>query len=150
MVHFDDSSSDAGGLQWFHDPTCRVSYNRLYFDNGSVAQITPSMEQAAWHAGVCRPSGELLKYRGANSAFYGLSIAANNNDTVTPKQLKSLITDCVSIFKFHGWKKTETWRITGHDNEAWPRGRKVDPTGTRPNHPVLSVPVLRNMVEAVL
>lgn len=150
MIHFDDSSSDASGLQWFHDPACHVSYNRLYFDDGTVAQITPTMECAAWHAGVCRPSATNLPYKGANSAFYGLAIAADNDDVVTPKQLKSLAADCVAIFKYHGWSKDELYRITGHDAEAWPRGRKVDPTGTIPTKPVLRVEDLRKVVSVSL
>jgi len=150
LIHFDASSSDTGSLQWFRDPACRVSYNRLYFDDGSVAQITPTMINAAWHAGVCKPSSPLLKYTSGNSAFYGLSIAANNNDVVTAKQLESLASDCVAIFKYHGWTNAELWRITGHESECFPRGRKIDPTGTRPDKPVLNIKILRDMVSSAL
>jgi len=150
LLHFDDSSNDVSSLQWFRDPKCRVSYNRLYFDDGKVAQITSSMEQCAWHAGKCRPSNDNFTYKGANSAFYGLAIAADDNDVVTPKQLASLAADCVAVFQFHGWTKKDLWRITGHDAEAWTRGRKVDPTGTNPHEPVLRVQAVRDLVEQKL
>jgi hypothetical protein len=61
-------------VEWFTDPECHVSYNRLYLDDGSVVQITPTMECAAWHAGVCIDAI-------ANRHYYGLAAAT---DTRTP------------------------------------------------------------------
>ena len=150
MLHFDDSSSDESGLEWFSDPTCAVSYNRLYDKDGSIAQITPTMEQAAYHAGVCRPSSSLFTYKYPNSFFYGLAISANNNEVVTPLQQASLVEDIEAIFTFHQWSKNDLWRITGHSNEAWPRGRKVDPIGTHPNKPVMDPAVIRVEVGKLL
>lgn len=149
MCHFDDSSNDASSLEWFSDPTCHVSYNRLYDKDGSVNQITPTMEQCAYHAGVCRPSNNNLKYVYPNSFFYGLAISANEKETVTDAQFASLVKDCATIFIFHKWSISEIWRITGHAAEAWPRGRKCDPEGL-PGHIVMSTQSVRDAVSKAL
>lgn len=54
---------------------------------------------------------------------------------------------CYALFQHHGWSlKDDLWRLTGHDSECWPRGRKHDPTGSDPNRPVLSVSELRDLL----
>lgn len=148
MVHFDDSSEDRWAVAWFKDPLCKVSYNRLYLDDGATVQITPSMEQAAYHAGVCRT-------KLANSFFYGLAIATNVRVPVKPPQLEALTDDAVRIFRHHGWPAGDvTRRIRGHDEEACFKdgrlGRKIDPTGLDPAHPILDVRALRETVVARL
>src|SRR5262245_2136016 len=55
MLHYDDSSSDAGAVAWFTDPECQVSYNYLVLDDGSYVPIVPEGKRA-WHAGVCKTS----------------------------------------------------------------------------------------------
>jgi hypothetical protein len=42
-------------------------------------------------------------------------------------------------FEREGWPLSELWRITGHVDEAWPRGRKSDPRGPSPTNPIFSV-----------
>lgn len=129
MLHYDASGSDAGAVQWLtKDPACRVSYNVLVLDNGSLVYVTPQ-DARAWHAGVCRPSNPLLKYTDANSAFYGLSIAAKPGDAITPVQRNVVIGQIKAWFGKEKWPLSETWRITSHHLEAWPRGRKMDITG---------------------
>lgn len=158
MYHFDDSSSDESGEEWFHDPTCHVSYNRLYLDNGDVVQITPTMEHAAWHAGVCRTAN-------ANRFYYGLAIAANERTPVTPKQFESIAHDSAALFLLNHWAIADiTRRTTGHEDEAtWDKtnapktparwgklGRKVDPTGLHADRPILSTLALRHRVLELL
>ena len=92
--------------------------------------VTPE-EARAWHAGVCTPSSTQLKYADANSALYGLAIAANGSDTVTPAQLAAAVAICRRLFEKNGWPLTDGWRITSHSAEAAPRGRKVDCEGQR-------------------
>lgn len=127
MLHYDGSASDAGAVGWLlFDPRCKVSYNWLVLDDGTVRDIAP-MDARAWHAGVCRPSNLYLQYQDANSAFYGIAIAAKPGDKVTTAQQAMVEQLCYAIMKRKGW--TESWRITTHHAEAWPRGRKTDPTG---------------------
>ncbi len=146
MLHYDGSASDAGALAWLtQDPRCRVSYNWLVRDQGLVVPIAPDGARA-WHAGRCRSSDpERLPYRDANSAFWGVAIAARPGDRATEAQLAAVIRLCREILKTQGWQG-ETWRIVGHDTECWPRGRKIDPTGPDPSHPVLSVALVRREV----
>lgn len=148
-LHYDDSASDAGAQAWLtKDPRCHVSYNVLILDDGSRVEVTP-MDARAWHAGVCRPSDPRLTYRDANSAFYGIALAVDGDDTVTEAALLSLVGLCATLFRLEGWDLVrEGWRIVGHDTEAWPRGRKIDPTGPDKAHPVLSVARVRDLVAA--
>lgn len=157
MVHFDDSASDRSGEGWFKDPDCKFGYNRYYLDNGDVVQLTPSMAEAAYHAGPCAT-------RNANSHYYGLAIAAKDGDTVTPKQLDTLVADILRILAFHDEWGAEpadrVARVVGHEEQAvftkkdyptkpekWGKlGRKCDPTGTRADRPVLAPSALRDVL----
>ena len=126
MWHYDGSASDVGAVAWLRDdPRCKVSYHKLILDDGLVIQIAPD-DMRAWHAGICRPSDTRLRYRDANSALYGLCLAAKPGDTMTEAQKGSLLRETVALFQKHGWPLSETWRLTDHASEAWPRGRKVD------------------------
>lgn len=147
MLHYDASASDAGAVEWLlHDPRCKVSYNYLILDNANIVEIAP-MTARAWHAGVCKSSDSRLPYKDANSAFYGVAIAATDGDVATEVQVRSVVAICRTFFKSHGWHyATDVWRIVGHETEAWPRGRKHDPTGSNPKHPVLSVLAVRGMM----
>ncbi|HEY4100086.1 MAG TPA: N-acetylmuramoyl-L-alanine amidase [Gemmatimonadales bacterium] len=145
MLHYDDSGSDAGALEWLtKDPRCEVSYNVLVLDDGQAYEIAP-LEQRAWHAGVCHPSDSArLSYQDANSAFYGIAIAAKDGETAKLLQFRSVVELCRQLAAQHAWDLAkEPWRITGHADEAWPRGRKIDPTGSNPLRPVLSLEAVR-------
>jgi N-acetyl-anhydromuramyl-L-alanine amidase AmpD len=147
MLHYDGSTSDAGAVQWLlRDSRCKVSYNWLVLDSGEVVEIAPP-DARAWHAGVCRPSHPTLRYRDANSAFYGLSLAATVGQTATSEAKAAIVDLCRVLFIRHGWDpEREGWRIVGHETEAWPRGRKIDPTGPNPSHPVLEVEEVRELL----
>lgn len=138
-LHFDASTSDAGGISWLKSPKCRVSYNWAVRDNGEVVPIAPE-NRRAYHAGVCRPSIPELVYTDANSAFYGIALTATSGDTVTQAAYDAIVVLCKRLYAKHGW--TEPWRITGHSAEAWPRGRKSDPEG-QGRTPVISVAAVR-------
>ena len=120
-----------------------MSYNLLAMDDGRVFEIAP-LNTRAWHAGVCRPSVPQLRYMDGNTAFYGVAIAAKDGEVVTPLQFAAIVASCKELASRHGWDlAAQPWRITGHDAEAWPRGRKIDPTGSNPRRPVLSVAAVR-------
>lgn len=147
MLHYDASRSDTGAVAWLtRDPACKVSYHWLVTDDGEAHIIAPHGRRA-WHAGVCRSSDPArLPYRDANSAFYGLAIAATAGDEASDEQLArvlQLVRDC---FVRQRWPMSETWRVVGHSTEAWPRGRKTDPEGPDPLHPVLDVALVRRLI----
>lgn len=127
MLHWDGSFSDRGALLWLlSDPRCRVSYNWLVLDDGTVRDIAPPRARA-WHAGDCRTSDPArLPYRDANSAFYSIAAAAKPGDTITPKQFRAIADLTRACFDAERWPLTDTWRVTDHSREAWPRGRKHD------------------------
>lgn len=145
LLHFDASASDAGAIAWFKDSRCFVSYHFLIKDDGSYVEIAPKGSRA-WHAGRCRPSNDLLDYKDANSAFVGLAVATNQHASSTYLQALTVAWLTWQQFVQHGWPTNETWRIVGHESEAWPRGRKIDPTGTDRKRPILSVEGIRNLV----
>ena len=157
MIHFDDSSSDESAWRWFTDPACKVSYNRLYLDNGDVVSIADD-DHAAWHAGACLTAN-------ANSSFYGQSAATDAKTPVTKKQLESMIEDTARIFRFHKWPMSDVpKRIRGHDEEAiftranapkrpdlWGKlGRKVDPTGLLPGKKIIDLESYKAVVVLLL
>jgi len=149
MLHFDASASDEGAMAWFQDPRCRVSYNYLVLDDGSYVEIAP-LDARAWHAGVCRPSRDDLTYRDANSAFYGIAAATNLKRSVTGLQLLTIAYLVRKLFQKNNWNPLDVWRIVGHSDECWPRGRKVDPVGLDPDRPILSVEAVRNLAPMIV
>jgi N-acetyl-anhydromuramyl-L-alanine amidase AmpD len=155
MVHYDGSSSDHGGLAWFADPKCEVSYQVGALDDGRWAQIAPDSARA-WHAGACRTSDpKRLSYRDANSAFYAIAALTDETHQVTVAQMLTIAWKIRTWFRAEGWKPEETWRIVGHDTEAvfergharaGQRGRKIDPTGPNPKNPILAIEDIRYLV----
>lgn len=146
MIHYDGSGTDRAALQWFSDPRCKVSYHYLVFDDGTWAAIAP-FDTRAWHAGVCRSSDpDRLPYGDANSALVGIAAATNDPVQVTAPQMVTVAWLTWLAFNQLGWDVRETWRIVGHDTEAWPRRRKIDPTGSEPRNPVLAVQDVRTLV----
>jgi len=148
MVHFDGSVTDAGAMGWFAHPECKVSYQFLVLDDGSYVRVAPDAARA-WHAGRCRPSSEQLGYTDANSAFYGVAAATNGRVDVTPLQALTVAWITRLYFKKHDWPVTDLWRIVGHESEAWPRGRKSDPSGGLGLNPILAVNDVRQLMPRI-
>lgn len=146
MLHY-SAGSYAGTLAWCRDPRAQVSYNWLISNDGKMSVIAPPSERA-WHAGVCRPSHAKLRYHDANSAFYGIALALSAGMEASPLAYRMVTSACAGLFLKHGWPLSETWRIVGHNEECWPRGRKVDPTGPDPAKPVLDINRVRQMLGA--
>lgn len=148
MLHFDASSSDKSGVDWFLHPDCTVGYNWYILDDGSYYEIVP-FDKAAYHAGACKPSNSALRYNSANAAFIGIAIAAKDGEQATIAQVHTAA--FLTRVAFHRLKfnPEETWRITGHEDEAWTRGRRADPTGSNPKQPVLSKQAIRDLVRTM-
>jgi hypothetical protein len=165
MLHYDDSSRDDWSLAWFKDPQCNNGYTWLVLDDGRLIELAdPAMRTP--HAGPC------LVPR-ANSVFYGISAATNGLVPGTPEQLRTIVRACAALFRYHGWIGSHVGtRIVGHDEQAiwtpeqtalqgipghrarwlWGQlGRKVDPTGTRPDGVrIIDVSRVRARVRALL
>ena len=146
MLHYDDSSRDDWAVEWFSDPRCTNGYTWLVLDDGRVVELADPAYRTP-HAGACRTPR-------ANSVFYGIAAATNGVTLATGPQLASIVNLCAAVALFEGWAP---WaldcRIVGHDSEAiwtaadtpdrkrWGKpGRKVDPTGIRPDGaPIIGV-----------
>ena len=153
MLHYDDSSSDREALEWFHDPRCSNGYTWLVLDDGRVVELAdPGMRTP--HAGACLTPM-------ANSRFYGIAAATNGSVCATAGQVSTIVRLCSAIARFHKWADPV---LVGHDEQAvwtaeytarrslWGKvGRKVDPTGRRPDGaPVLDVRAVKQQVTARL
>jgi len=145
MLHYDASVSDASSVAWLAGPDIKVSYNWIVTDAGNIIPIAPETARA-WHAGACQSPDSRLKYRDANSVFYGLSIAATKGDVATLDAKRSILAICRTVFLKHDWPYDEAWRIVSHRAHAWPRGRKNDPEGPDLARPVLSTNEIRGML----
>jgi N-acetyl-anhydromuramyl-L-alanine amidase AmpD len=157
MLHYDDSSRDDWAVEWFHDPRCTNGYTWLVLDDGRVVELAdPAMRTP--HAGACLTPM-------ANSAYYGVAAATNGLVLATDAQIASIVRICAAVVRHHHWdlEPLET-RIVGHDAQAiWTAsytqrrelwgtlGRKVDPTGQRPDgRPIIDVAALRRRVANAL
>lgn len=160
MVHFDGSSRDAGGVSWFRDRRAwNVGYSYYVLDDGSYHTMGPkgvpwaeSSEYRVYHAGICRPSAafrERAPYHDANSAFVGISAAATDGDDQDPVVELAIATLARRVLERAGLDPFEIWRVTGHEDEAWPRGRKHDPTGLDPTKPVVDMRAVRHLIPAL-
>jgi hypothetical protein len=104
----------------------------------------------------------------ANSFYYGIAAATNGFVLATEPQLAAIIRLCVAVFRHHRWSSESLdelrRRLAGHDEQAiWtaaytPRkelwghvGRKVDPTGQRPDgRPVIDLADMRRRIQEAL
>ncbi|MDB4874268.1 MAG: hypothetical protein JWM41_714 [Gemmatimonadetes bacterium] len=140
MLHYDDSSRDDWAVEWFSDPRCTNGYTWLVLDDGRVVELADPAHRTP-HAGACKTPM-------ANSVFYGIAAATNGLVPATDRQLASIAAICVALMRHHRWTLPSVPHgIAGHDEQAiWTpaytsqralwgtTGRKVDPTGQRPDH----------------
>lgn len=165
MLHYDGSTgADKWAVEWFLDPRCKVSYDRLYTDDGKAVDILGGdVEWAAYHAGVCllEPdlptltlSGTSFRYGNANAGYLGYSITTGPGHPATLAQVNALLYDCAATFVHFGWGPADVARrLVTHSSRAvlnpkdnpgivktrWGKlGRKEDPIGPDAAHPVLA------------
>ena len=155
MLHYDASRNDEAALAWFADSRCKVSYHFLVLDDGSYGEIAP-IDTRAWHAGYCASSDpERLPYKDANSAFIGIAAATSGEVGATLAQTFTVAWLARKVFDLYSWDPSEAWRVVTHASEAvYPpghpkagqRGRKIDPVGPLPRHPILNPESVRFLV----
>jgi N-acetyl-anhydromuramyl-L-alanine amidase AmpD len=156
MLHYDDSSRDDWAVEWFHDPRCTNGYTWLVLDDGRVVELAdPAMRTP--HAGACTTPK-------ANSVYYGIAAATNRLVPVTAPQLASIVALCLGLVRHHHWAiESLDDRLVGHDEQAvwtpqyttrrelWGRtGRKVDPTGLRPDgRPIIDLAEVKRRIASL-
>ena len=159
MLHYDDSSRDDWALDWFADTRCTNGYTWVVLDDGRIVELAdPGMRTP--HAGACLTPL-------ANSYFYGIAATTNGLVPATNAQLSAIAQLAAALCTHHRWWPTTRSlreRLVGHDAQAiWTRsstnnpalwgrtGRKVDPTGTRPDgQPVIDLVAIRQRVAELL
>jgi N-acetylmuramoyl-L-alanine amidase len=143
MLHYPECDF-VTAVNYCCDASSKVSYNAIIAPDGAAIEIVPR-DRRAWHAGVCRPSQSSRSYEDANSAFYGIAIAGGPEfGPPTDAQEQTLNSILWDLFEAYQWPVCEWYRIVGHDTEAYPRGRKIDPTGHNPGKPWLSLQGVRD------
>lgn len=150
MLHYSEGSF-RGTAEWCRTGKPKnpnpVSYNALVGPAGQRDVIVP-WHLRAWHGGKCRPSDPArMPYTDANSAFEGIALSGGPQfGPPTPRQIAAVVLLIRERFAANGWDRRETWRISSHDAEAWPRGRKSDITGPNKAKPWLDLTHIRNEV----
>jgi N-acetyl-anhydromuramyl-L-alanine amidase AmpD len=154
MLHYDASYSHKGSVAWLASADVTVSYNWIVMDTGNIIPFAP-YNKRAWHAGCCKSDDPRLLYRDANSAFYGVSIAATEGDVATKAQKQNVADLCQTLMMRHRWTLAEIWRIVSHRSQAvyckghskaGQRGRKSDPEGPNLARPVMNTNEIKGMV----
>ena len=142
MVHF-TRGTYAVDAAYCREPSSKVSYNLLIGRDGETDLIVP-WDRRAWHAGRCRPSQTSRSYEDANSAFYGIALTGGPELAPPTDAQELMLNEALwDRFEAHQWSVAEWWRVQGHESEAYPRGRKDDPTGPDPHNPWLSMDGVR-------
>lgn len=178
MLHYDGSTgADKWAIEWFLDPRCKVSYDRLYTDDGAAVDILGGdVEWAAYHAGICLVEPGLpvrtlsdfpsFRYGDANAGYLGYSITTGPGHPATLAQVNALQYDVAATFLHFGWTSGDVGRrLVAHSAKAilnprdnpgivktrWGKlGRKEDPIGPDAAHPVLAFEAFGESIAMIL
>ena len=133
-VHW-TGGSFAGTLDWIGRRTYQgtriyASYHAVFGPDGEVAYPVP-LERAAYSVGRSRADDPRFTWTAAgNSATENVALAGAPPVPPTDTQRALLVCWLAWRMAEHGWSPEEVWRIRGHDQLAWPRGRKPDTHGS--------------------
>lgn len=132
--------SFASTVDWCTRPESQVSYHEAIARDGQVAHLV-AVDRAAWSVGRSRPPAPWSDITG-NSSTYNIALAGGPSVPPTAAQLYAVIVRTQAVFRHFGWPLTDRFRVTGHHEWAWPRGRKTDPVG-HPDAPWLDLDAIR-------
>ena len=121
VLHATGSSSMAGTIRWFKDPTSKVSSHYVIDKNGKVVQMV-DLNNIAWHAGKSIFKGQ----QNVNGFSVGIELV-NSNDGKEPyprEQVNACLTICNALISCYELDRTD---IVRHKDIA--PGRKSDPNG---------------------
>jgi N-acetyl-anhydromuramyl-L-alanine amidase AmpD len=135
--------SYASALDWCQRREAKVSYHQIIAPNGEAAVLVDP-ERSAWAVGVSR-APDPFRGQAGNSMTYNLALAGGPPRAPTAEAITTLVQRIREVFAYYDWPRTDRYRITGHNEWAWPRGRKVDPVGS-PSSPWLDLDAIRTAV----
>lgn len=153
VIHYTSGRALMSTVRWLQNPKSSASVHIVIGRDGAVVQMVP-FDVKAWHAGSSTLNGKqgcngftigielcnfgLLEYR--NGMYFSsagttlpesdvVSAAhkftpgkAQHWEKYTAEQIKVCVSVCETICKEYGIKT-----IVGHDDVAYPKGRKIDP-----------------------
>jgi N-acetyl-anhydromuramyl-L-alanine amidase AmpD len=106
-----------------------ASYHMLIGPRGEIAYPV-AWDRAAYSLGVSRAHDARFTWtRAGNSAAENFALAGAPPRKPTPIQVELLVEALAERMRARGFGADDTWRIVGHDEVAWARGRKSDPQG---------------------
>jgi len=115
-------------LNWCQRVESQVSYHEIIGPRGELATLV-SPERAAWAVGRSVAPPPWHGQTTGNAMTYNIALSGAPPTKPTADQLQRLTERLVAAFGHFGWSLKDGWRITGHHQWAWPRGRKADPQG---------------------
>lgn len=104
----------------YDGPRVQCSTHFFIARDGTIYQFVP-MQFIAWHAGLSKWDG----LEDLNSCSFGIENAGSVNVPFTYEQYESNARLCAWLMRLHPVITLD--RILGHEQVAWPRGRKHDP-----------------------
>jgi len=132
-VHW-TGGSFAATLDWisrreYQGKPIYASYHMLIGPLGEVAYPV-DWARASYSLGVSRRHDPRFTWtRAGNSASENFALAGAPPTKPTALQVELLVDALAARLAAHGFGPDDVWRIVGHDEVAWPRGRKPDPQG---------------------
>jgi N-acetyl-anhydromuramyl-L-alanine amidase AmpD len=131
-------------VDWCQRAASKVSYHEIIGPQGELALLVPP-DRAAWSVGRSIAPPPWQGATSGNSMTYNIALSGAPPVKPTGDQLRVLTERIVVAFAHFGWSLKDGFRITGHHQWAWPRGRKVDPQGSATD-PWLDLTALRASV----
>lgn len=132
-VHW-TGGSFAATLDWiarreYQGKPIYASYHMLIGPAGEIAYPV-DWARASYSLGVSRAHDARCTWtRAGNSASENIALAGAPPRKPPALQVTLLVEALVARLRAHGFGAADVWRIAGHDEVAWPRGRKPDPQG---------------------
>lgn len=132
-VHW-TGGSFAATLDWisrreYQGKPIYASYHMLIGPAGEIAYPV-DWARASYSLGVSRAHDTRFTWtRAGNSASENIALAGAPPKKPTALQVEILVEALAARLQARGYGADDVWRIVGHDEVAWARGRKIDPQG---------------------
>lgn len=132
-VHW-TGGSFAATLDWisrreYQGKPIYASYHMLIGPKGEIAYPV-DWSRASYSLGVSRRNDARFTWtRAGNSASENVALAGAPPTKPTDLQVEILVEALAARIVARGFGAEDVWRIIGHDEVAWARGRKQDPQG---------------------
>jgi len=118
VIHYDDGIEPKSTLRWLRRK--HLAYHYFILRNGIIYKLVDPKYQAS-HAGWSMWDGHI----GMNRYSIGIALQNDSEQDYTESQYQSLLW-LIDVLEKR-FPDITVDRIVGHDDVAWPRGRKQDP-----------------------